>query len=250
MATSRPKSPDAAVSELFQAVVSALEKTAAANSPEPDRIFFPAGIGLISIEVDIGGAKASIKIASDSKVAEVSAAAASAATAAATPSRTMLAESCREASLFRAAGDDLEVGEKVPAISEVAACGAISKKIKRSDPEFSALVSNSNTRIVFKDEEGSGADRMMTKEMSDKLDALAESVASEWSGVKLRVTEAWDEDDEHAGSSLHYEGRAADLTTQPIDGGKLGRLGRLAVDAGFDWVWFENAAHIHVSIKK
>ena len=250
MATSRPKSPETAVGDLFQAVVSALEKATAANSTDPDRLFFPAGIGLISIEVDIGGAKASIKIASDPKATSASAAATMAATTAASPSRALLAESCREALLFRPGGDDLEVGDKVPATSEVAASGAILKKIKRTDPEFSALVSNSNTKIVFKDEEGTGADRMMTQKMSDKLDALAASVASEWSGVKLRVTEAWDEDDEHAGSSLHYEGRAADLTTQPIDGSKLGRLGRLAVDAGFDWVWFENAAHVHVSVKK
>lgn len=250
MASSRAKSPEVATGELFHAVVSALEKASVANSDESSRLFFPAGIALISIEVEIGGAKVSIKIASDPKTAAAPAGVALTGAAAASSSRRIVAESCREAFLFRAGGDDLEIGDKVPAMSEVAACGAISKKIKRSDPEFAALVSNSNTQIVFKDEEGTGADRMMSQKMCDRLNALAESVASEWTGVKLRVTEAWDEDDEHAGSSLHYEGRAADLTTDPIDGSKLGRLGRLAVDAGFDWVWFENAAHVHVSVKK
>lgn len=250
MASSRAKSPETATGELLHAVVSAVEKASVANSGEPSRLFFPAGIGFISIEVDVGGAKASIKIASDPKAAAIPAGLALTGAAAASPSRTMLAESCREAFLFRAGGDDLEIGDKVPSMSEVAACGAIAKKIKRSDPEFDSLVSNSNAKIVFKDEEGTGADRLMNQKMCDRLDALAESVTSEWAGVKLRVTEAWDEDGEHAGNSLHYEGRAADLTTHPIDGSKLGRLGRLAVDAGFDWVWFENAAHVHVSVKK
>jgi hypothetical protein len=166
-------------------------------------------------------------------------------------------ECCRDAarlfsrlSLEAGQSGDLVVGEKVPAKSEASASGAITKKIVRDTPEFAALVKNTNADIVFKDEEGTGADRMMSKRLKEKLDKLATAVAAEWSGVKLRVTEAWDENDEHAGSSLHYEGRAADLTTNPLDEVKLGRLGRLAVDAGFDWVWYENSAHVHVSVTK
>jgi len=143
---------------------------------------------------------------------------------------------------------DIALGDKVPQKSEVSVCGAIKKRITRADPEFASLISNMNAEIVFKDEEGTGADRMMSPRLKDKLDALATAVAAEWSGVKLRVTEAWDEDNEHAGNSLHYEGRAVDLTTYPADSAKLGRLGRLAVDVGFDWVWYENAFHIHASV--
>ena len=148
------------------------------------------------------------------------------------------------------AANELSLGQKVPNASELATSGAIARKIKRTDPEFASLVKNLNPKIVFKDEEGTGADRMMTQRLSDRLDRLADLVASEWSDEKLRVTEAWDENNEHAGSSLHYEGRAADLTTSTRDGAKLGRLGRLAVDAGCDWVFFENSAHVHVSMKK
>ena len=147
-------------------------------------------------------------------------------------------------------GDNLKLGQKVPNRSEVATSGPIAKKIKRTDPEFASLVSNQNDKIVFKDEEHTGADRMMTPRLRDRLDALADLVAAEWTGVKLRVTEAWDENNEHSATALHYEGRAADLTTFPIDGGKLGRLARLAVDAGCDWVFFEDSRHVHVSMKK
>ena len=131
----------------------------------------------------------------------------------------------------------LKLGQKVPNGSEVDVCGPILKKIKRTDPEFQSLVENLNAEIVFKDEEGTGADRMMSPRLQAGLDRLAAMITAEWPGVKLRVTEAWDENNEHHGNSLHYEGRAADLTTSPTDGDKLGRLGRLAVDAGLDWVF-------------
>jgi hypothetical protein len=149
-----------------------------------------------------------------------------------------------------AAKKELTLKQKVPDKDEKAVVGAIAAKIVRGTPEFASLIKYPDSDIVFKNEEGTDADLMMTSKLRDKLKKLAGLVSAEWPGKKLRVTEAWDESSEHAATSTHYEGRGADITVDDVDSAKLGRLGQLAVDAGLDWVFYENDKHVHVSMKK
>ena len=144
----------------------------------------------------------------------------------------------------------LAAGQAEPARSESSVVGAISAPITRDQARFARLVKDDDPAIVYKDEERSGADRVMSPRLRRKLRLLARRVGDEWPNVRLRVTEAWDEQGEHGKNSLHYEGRAADLTTSDRDQNKLGRLAGLAVAVGLDWVYFENGSHVHVSVRR
>lgn len=153
-------------------------------------------------------------------------------------------------SLVKRNRTQLAVGERMPNVPEAMVVGAADEPIGRSSGGFKSLVVCDDCPFVFKDEERNKSDRLMTPKLRKSLLQLSKLVTQTWPKLELRVTEAWDDRREHGQGSLHYEGRAADITTSDQDPQKLGTLAALAVRAGFDWVYYENAAHVHVSVKR
>jgi len=139
---------------------------------------------------------------------------------------------------------NLAVGKPWPAPNE----WAHSEK-SEGQSSMQDLVRNDNPDIEFKDEEGSDEDRYMTLRMKRAADKLASLVKSEFPGLKLRVTDAFDTQGEHTGGSTHYEGRGMDFTTSDRDAAKMSRLAGLATQSGFDWVLNEST-HVHASVRR
>jgi len=160
---------------------------------------------------------------------------------------------------------DLPAGEHVSAagdytLRESEAVGFMECHITRDSCAYNMLVGKLDPSIVYKEEEQAPFDTedlLIHPAMVQPLTRLNQLVQAEWRGtVQLRVTDAYDSLLSHDPAeskpatrySLHYEGRAVDLTTFPVDQSLYPRLCALATCAGFDWVHNE-ITHCHASVK-
>lgn len=134
--------------------------------------------------------------------------------------------------------------QKSPKPNEEGVVGPITHRITRDSDEFKEMYNHQNPNIIFKND----TDHLMTPALGGKLDILAKLVEAEWPGLQLRVIEAWGDDPKHSDKSLHWEGRAADMSVSDRDSEKLGRLAQLAEYAGFGWVFYEDNLHVHASV--
>jgi hypothetical protein len=133
-------------------------------------------------------------------------------------------------------------------------------QIQRDSCAYNLLVGKPDPSIIFKREESAPfdmEDMLIHPAVVQPLTRLRQLVHAEWDGeVQLRVTDAYDsllshdppESEPEYRYSLHYEGRAIDLTTWPVDRSRYDRLCALALCAGFDWVHNEGT-HCHASVK-
>lgn len=143
----------------------------------------------------------------------------------------------------------LNVGEKWPGEKEQDYSGSALQTLDGTSLS-SIAYSAEGYKVEIKFEEGNLSDALVSEKLGDKIVELAQKVEAEWKGqnVYLRVTEAWDTESEHSNFSLHYEGRAVDITTSDRDKIKYNRLAGLCIEVGFDWVYNEGN-HVHASIK-
>ncbi|KFQ92208.1 Sonic hedgehog protein, partial [Nipponia nippon] len=123
----------------------------------------------------------------------------------------------------------------IPNVAEktLGASGRYEGKITRNSERFKELTPNYNPDIIFKDEENTGADRLMTQVEPQRYLYLC--LLTSLSNPKGRIC-----------LSI-FESPPLSLSPSSPRPSKLGY--RLPAEAGFDWVYYESKAHIHCSVK-
>ncbi|XP_010209644.1 PREDICTED: sonic hedgehog protein, partial [Tinamus guttatus] len=141
----------------------------------------------------------------------------------------------------------------IPNVAEktLGASGRYEGKITRNSERFKELTPNYNPDIIFKDEENTGADRLMTQVEPRRYLylCLLTSLSNPKGRICLSIFERPPFPSPPPPPAPQTR-LVPPLNVNPISpDNKYGILARLAVEAGFDWVYYESKAHIHCSVK-
>jgi hypothetical protein len=152
-------------------------------------------------------------------------------------------------------GDALAFGQRVPDVSEEEASGAIFDFVRPGCPSYADLVTlQASATLAFASSTATSTPNRMSSRLARALQTLASTVRTSFGGeARLLVLRAYETPPAVASTAtLHHEGRAADLDVANVpasfQGDALARLGSLAVQAGFDYVAYDQEGHISVSV--
>ncbi|MFW5799222.1 MAG: hypothetical protein ACOCV8_00280 [Spirochaetota bacterium] len=124
--------------------------------------------------------------------------------------------------------------------------------------EYWTSVYNKNSKIWKDDSLDDSTDEYMTARTAEKVNEVQKELSKINNRFILRITDAYDNNYEHRTRgfrSLHYTGRAVDLTVydtikSEVRKDLLPLLYKLSRDAGFDYIYYHrNTHHIHASVK-
>jgi len=167
--------------------------------------------------------------------------------------------------------DDYKIGMKFPNNSEKNASGELDIKIYPQSYEFySSLEYYENKDALFKgdaipklNDHNKNAYIFSSPKTNpahyyhpsiiEKLNTLVQLLKERDEYLKLRITSGLGLAEKHSPNSLHYQGRAVDLTLYDMYSHRrayesYSLLCELAILAGFDWVYYEDKYHIHASV--
>ncbi|EGD78970.1 hypothetical protein PTSG_11807 [Salpingoeca rosetta] len=152
-------------------------------------------------------------------------------------------------------GTVMEFGTSIPDGPEADASGVILEFILPQCPEFKALQHLTATETVKPDPPTSNGDpSVMSKRLRRHITTLASVVRGVFGDdAYVRVLEAYVEPPaDISKASLHNVGRAARITIEGVPddfaSDRLGVLGGLAVEAGFDYVAYTSRDSLYVSV--
>uniref|UniRef100_A0A4W3I343 Hedgehog protein n=1 Tax=Callorhinchus milii TaxID=7868 RepID=A0A4W3I343_CALMI len=134
----------------------------------------------------------------------------------------------------------------IPNVAEktLGASGRYEGKITRNSERFKELTPNYNPDIIFKDEEDSGADRLMTQVQQPGLMNLS-SLGHVWKGLKIVLSQAFEEIGANSLPTLRSHKLSIEVSTSQRRRKKKTQAVQTAGEAGNRWMFRISLSRLH-----